>query len=314
MELAWPGHGRALSSRVTPGASNAWVRVTKDQLQLVPAELSVVPVHLDENHRRIYDAVASGLAATLDDLGVDPRFLAAATARLVAAASNPALLLSGPDRSLGWTETLPSGELGLSALITDLVNVVRPSKLLTAAAMAHEHANQGEKLLVWTNFLGNVDELARLLEPLNPAVITGEIPRDDRSARTDRVRQLEKFRRDSTCGVLIATPQTLGEGVSLHRTCQSQVHVDRTFNAGQYLQSLDRTHRVGMPPETTARVALLVAEDTIDDAVHGSLNRKLTQMEDQLRDPTLRRLTQPEETTVHVGPEDIATLIAHLRR
>lgn len=58
LELAWPGHGRELASPATPGAENAWVRITKDQLELEPAELTTVPVYLDENHLRVYRAVA----------------------------------------------------------------------------------------------------------------------------------------------------------------------------------------------------------------------------------------------------------------
>jgi superfamily II DNA or RNA helicase len=314
LDLAWPGHGRQLASSVTPGADRSWVRITKDQLELTPAELTVVPVHLDENHRRIYDAVVTGLAAMVDQLQARPEFASTATARLVAAASNPALLLDeADDRQVDWGADLPSGEVALSELIAELRTSVRPAKLLAAAASAREHAERGEKLLIWTNYIGNIRELERLLEPLNPAVITGAVTRDDPSAATDRVRELRKFREDATCSVLIATPQTLGEGVSLHHVCQSQVHVDRSFNAGLFLQSLDRTHRVGMPTGTTARVALLVAADTIDEAVNASLNRKLLDMDAKLRDATLRRLADPDLVSRALGAEEMAALVAHLR-
>lgn len=314
LDLAWPGHGRQLASPLTPGGNRSWVRITKDQLGLDPVDITVTPVPLDENHERIYHAVASGVAATLDELQVSPEFASTAIARLVAAASNPALLLEeGGDRNVDWAGTLPSGERPLEELIDRLAASVRPAKLLTAAAIARAHAERAEKLLIWTNFIGNVRELQRLLAPYNPAVITGSVVRDDPGAHTDRVRELRKFREDPTCTVLIATPQTLGEGVSLHHVCQSQVHVDRTFNAGLFLQSLDRTHRVGMPPGTTARVSLLVAPGTIDEAVHASLNRKLTDMEEKLHDPTLKRLTTPATDSGAVGAEDLAALVAHLR-
>lgn len=312
--LAWPGHGRQLASPVTPGGNRSWVRITKDQLGLDPVDVMVVPVPLDENHQRIYRAVSSGLAASIDELRVSPEFASTAITRLVAAASNPALLLEeDADRTVDWAGTLPSGERPLEALIDGLAESVRPAKLLAAASIAKEHAERDEKLLIWTNFIGNVRELQRLLAPYNPAVITGAVVRDDPGAHTDRVRELHKFREDPTCTVLIATPQTLGEGVSLHRACQSQVHVDRTFNAGLYLQSLDRTHRVGMPPGTTAKTTLLVAADTIDEAIHASLNRKLTDMDSKLRDPTLRRLAEPDTGTRAVGAEELAALVAHLR-
>jgi SNF2 family DNA or RNA helicase len=314
LELAWPGHGLALANPLTPGGERSWVRITKDQLELEPATVTVVPVTLDENHLRVYQAVASGLAASLEDQLFSRDFASTAIARLVAAASNPTLLLSeSAERDVDWGADLTLSEQTIVDLLAAVAKVVRPAKLLAAASLAREHAERGEKLLVWTNFIGTVRELERLLEPYNPAVITGSVVRDDPAAVTDRVRQLQKFREDPSCVVLIATPQTLGEGVSLHHACQSQVHVDRTFNAGLFLQSLDRTHRVGMPPGTSARVTLLVAPNTIDEAIHDSLNRKLIDMEDTLRDPTLRRLAEPELGSRAVGPDEVAALVAHLR-
>ena len=68
-----------------------------------------------------------------------------------------------------------------------------------------------------------------------------------------------------------------------------------------------------MPPGTTAKVTLLVAPQTIDEAIHDSLNRKLIDMENTLRDPTLRRLAEPDLGSRAVGPDEIAALVAHLR-
>jgi SNF2 family DNA or RNA helicase len=314
LELAWPGHGVALANPLTPGGERSWVRITKDQLELEPATVTVVPVTLDENHLRVYQAVASGLAASLEEAQFSRDFASTAIARLVAAASNPTLLLNeSSERGVDWGADLTLADQRLSDLLRAVASVVRPAKLLAAASLARERAARGEKLLVWTNFIGNVRELERLLEPYNPAVITGAVVRDDPAAATDRVRQLRKFREDRSCSVLIATPQTLGEGVSLHHACQFQVHIDRTFNAGLFLQSLDRTHRVGMPPGTSAEVTLLVASQTIDEAIHHSLNRKLIDMENTLRDPTLRRLAEPDLGSRAVGPDEVSALIAHLR-
>lgn len=311
LDLAWPGHGNTLSSPHTPGSDRAWVRITKDQLELEPAEVVVQTVSLDEHHRRIYEAVARGLATDVDALVAHPEFARRAIARLVACASNPALLAEG-DSSLHWIGELPAGDLPLAELLRDLPASIRPAKLLAAAQLAAEHAARGDKLLVWTNYLGNIRELERLLAPHNPAVITGAVARDEPGAVTDRVRQLERFRDDPTCSVLLATPQTLGEGVSLHHACQSQVHIDRTFNAGLFLQSLDRTHRVGMPEGTRAHVTLLVSTGTIDERIHESLTKKILAMDEVLRDPTLRRLAEPNPTSSGIGPEEIAALLAHL--
>ncbi|MGX5653892.1 DEAD/DEAH box helicase family protein [Geodermatophilus nigrescens] len=317
LDLSYPGQGERLASPHTPYADRAWVRITKDQLGLEPAIVTLERVQLDDSHRRLYDAVAAGLAGEAAALQARPDLAERALMRLLACASNPALL-NGDEKSdpLSWPRQLPGLDVPLAELLTALGGAARPAKLLAVAQAANEHAAAGEKLLVWTNFIGNTDALARLLAPHQPAVITGRLPLRDPGAPTDRERELRRFREDSDCHVLIATPQTLGEGVSLHRTCQSQVHLDRTFNAGLYLQALDRTHRVGMPRGKRARVTLLVASGTIDEDVHSALTAKLTAMDDVLNDPTLRRLALPTKESDHAalhGQTDIDALLRHLR-
>ena len=81
----------------------------------------------------------------------------------MAAASNPALLLDADERELAWGD-VAFGEVPLDELIRRLTTSVQPAKLLVAASIAHEHAARNEKLLVWTNYLGNVRELANIVE------------------------------------------------------------------------------------------------------------------------------------------------------
>lgn len=310
LDLAWPGHGSRLAGAHTPNADRSWVRITKDELGLDPADIVVETVQIDRNHRRIYDAVAAGM------VDGDGRFREhgrrAAIMRMLAAAANP-LLLRQDDDAVLWSAD-PASDRTVGELLDDLGAAARPAKLLAAAAHAERYARAGRKVLIWTNFVGNVAELARLTAPLQPAVVTGATPRVDPAAPTDRVRELRRFREDAACTVLIATPQTLGEGISLHQVCQAQIHVDRTFNAGLYLQALDRTHRVGMPSGTSAEVTLLVAEGTIDEAVDAALRDKLRAMDAVLADPTLRRLAETSgAANADFTEDDIGRLVAHLR-
>lgn len=308
LDLGWPGQGARLVNPLTRNADRAWVRITKDQLELKPAEITVETVTLDAGHQRIYDALRdSTIAAPTAQNGK------AAIMNLIAAASNPMLLGLDARSQLEWPVALPSG-LDIEELLDGLPSAVHPAKLLAAANHARSHAEAGTKLVVWTNFLGNVRELTRLLEPYGAAVVTGATPRSDPSAQTDRVRELRRFKEDSGCSVLIATPQTLGEGVSLHHSAQAQLHVDRTFNAGLYLQALDRTHRVGMPDGTTARVTLLVATGTIDERVDESLRAKLIAMDAVLQDPTLRLLASGQNRlSSDLSQEDVRVLLRHLK-
>ncbi|MDO9455225.1 DEAD/DEAH box helicase [Nocardioides sp.] len=317
LDLVWPGHGDRLADPACLNADRTWVRITKDDLDLADAVIEVERVRLDETHRAIYDAFTSDLSHRTSLIQAFPAIASTSTTRLLATATNPALLLGGSgDATLDWRDSPDLPDTVMAAL-SGLSSMVRPTKILRVAHHAAEHRARGDKLLVWTNFIGNVHELARVLEPFAPAVVTGEVPVSDPGAPTDRVRELRRFREDPDCFVLIATPQTLGEGVSLHKVCQSQIHLDRSYNAGLFLQAIDRTHRVGMPEGTTAQVRVLVAEDTIDEDVDRRLRLKVDRMNQVLNDPALRRLALPDEAAPAVRPmseSDITGLVGHLRR
>jgi superfamily II DNA or RNA helicase len=299
LDLVWPGSGeRLVFGDLKSRMNRTWVRVTKDQLGIQPMVLATETLRLDPAHRTLYELVTGEIEALarsglLDDR---PDLARRAVLRTLAVATNPALVLQG-DRALSWDPDVRGvlDEIRTEADLRSLVAQCRPAKLARVADIARDHAGDGRKLLVWTNFLGTVDELRRLLADHRPAVITGATPSEAPEAPADRARELARFRADVDCEVLIATPQTLGEGVSLHRTCQSQVHVDRTFNAGLYLQALDRTHRVGMPPGVRARAVTLVSENTIDERVERVLGEKLERMRKALADPGLQLLSLPDD-------------------
>lgn len=314
LELAWPGEGARLADPHTRHGERSWVRITKDELELDAAEVSIEPVRLDDSHLRIYHAVAAGLLDNPEALVKHPELAARAITRLIACAANPLLLAESGTDALRWPHELPLSD-ELASVLDDLTVAARPAKLLAAARHAAAHAEAGTKLLVWSNFIGNIRELERLMQPYGTAVVTGALPRSDPDAKTDRERELRRFRHDADCTVLIATPQTLGEGVSLHKACQAQLHVDRTFNAGLFLQAMDRTHRVGMPEGTTARVTVLSAMGTIDERVDRALQSKLRGMDDVLSDPALARLAGLEvgPAAAMFEPAELRGLLQHLR-
>jgi hypothetical protein len=175
--------------------------------------------------------------------------------------------------------------------------------------------------LVWANFRSHVRRLERLLAPHRPAVVSGEVARDARQAEIDR------FRHDPDCHALIATPHTLSEGVSLHYTTTHQIHVDRTFNAGMLLQALDRTHRLGLPPDANCTVTYLMAarrdgSETIDDIADRRLDAKVIDMANKLNDRQLATLAFPVADDILLDTDlllgagqrgDLEALFAHLR-
>jgi SNF2 family DNA or RNA helicase len=169
------------------------------------------------------------------------------------------------------------------------------------------NAALGRKTLVWSTFVRNLTSLQLLLAQYAPAIVHG--------GTEDRADQLERFRRDPDCMVLLSNPATLGEGVSLHQVCHDAVYVDRDFAAGRFMQSLDRIHRLGLSPETETRVTILVANATIDEVVEQRLAAKLRFMGGVLDDPAVLQLSDlEEEPSVSVGMNaaDLQALIGYL--
>jgi SNF2 family DNA or RNA helicase len=181
-----------------------------------------------------------------------------------------------------------------------------------------ESAARGEKVLVWSSFVRNLKALSRHLKDFNPAIIHGGIPTEDASGPgvITREAELRRFRNDRECAVLLANPAACGEGISLHHDCHHAVYLDRTFNAGQFLQSLDRIHRLGLDEKVTTKYTLLLSAGTIDDSVTGRLEDKVKALSTLMDDPGLVLLSLPEADEGHAGPpavtDDIQAVLAHI--
>lgn len=317
-DLVWAGQGHALVHH--PRRNRCFVRATKPMLHLPPMELAVERVPLSAAHRRLYEAAVGIAASAVRDPGVraDLTQIGRIVMLLLQAATNPAAVLdpNSPLRMRGERMGVD-----LDCLARSAAEEVTPAKFVRVRQVVNTNTAEGEKTLVWANFTHHIDELARLLADHEPAVVMGSVPRRDPRAPTDRARELARFRGDPECHVLLATPQSLGEGVSLHETCTRQVHVDRTYNAGVYLQALDRTHRLGLAPDARARATILVAEGTIDERIEGRLNTKVATMAALLDDPDLAGLCLPDfddvlsvtDLFLDGGNEaDLADLFGHL--
>ena len=291
-DLVWPGHGeRLVLGELANRRERAFVRVTKADLGLPPMNVRVERVTLAPLHRRVYDAMleavdrwATGPAVTAAEAGK-------ALMRLLAAATNPGAVF---DPGAPWSlsdYTGPGAEL--ADLLSEPGRHIRSAKIVRAAQIVAQNRALGRKTLVWSNFVDNVRVIGEALSIHNPATVIGATPVDDPAAPSDRVRELNRFRSDSECWVLVATPQTLGEGVSLHHTCTDQVHVDRGYAAGTWLQSIDRTHRLGLAADACVTCTVIEAENTIDTHVARILNSKVAAMAEALEDRTLRPVSDP---------------------
>lgn len=147
-------------------------------------------------------------------------------------------------------------------------------KNIIAVNLALELVAKGEKVIIWDVFVQNMNSLKKLLNSksnINIEIINGTIGGQERQDAINRF----KF---GNSMVLIANPATLAESISLHKTCQHAIYVNRNFNAAQFIQSKDRIHRINMPKGKTANYYFLINEETIDEAVQDRLKLKEERM------------------------------------
>jgi SNF2 family DNA or RNA helicase len=307
-----------LSERLGP----FFVRTRKDELGLedpviLAEECEMGPVqaeiygHLRTRMRRAVTARA-GERAELSRLGEIVMYL-------LEAAVNPALLapaIGGSAKSLAWPPKAAAEGSPLADLIRNYGELEVPVKFEKIATLVAANVVAGRKTLVWTNFIDNFEALGRLLAPYEPAKIHGAVPTiaDPASELITRDDELARFRTEDNCAVLIANPAAMSEGVSLHETCHDAVYADRTFNAGQYLQSLDRIHRLGLAAGVETRITYLVCRGTIDELVGERVELKAGRLGILLSDPALVTMALPDEEAhgEWIDPEDSDVLFAHL--
>lgn len=131
-----------------------------------------------------------------------------------------------------------------------------------------------EKVILWDTFTVNMETLKVMIKEQlgqNAGIINGNV------IGAQRQQIINDFR-DGELSILIASPATLAESISLHRACQNAIYVNRNYNAAQFIQSKDRIHRINMPNGTTANYFFLLNEDSVDEAVNDRLKIKEDRM------------------------------------
>ncbi|UOE44961.1 DEAD/DEAH box helicase [Agromyces larvae] len=317
--FVWPGTGRQSVIRAVAGgdlaqASRAlkplFTRTTKGELGLPPVDTVFRHVPLPPLHAEIYKALVGQFSARAAGAEGDFQALGRIIVYMLMAATSPALLSVGTTKYEPLEYRVPPLAVpensSLYELMQDLPAYEMSPKFQEVLAIVRENAAQGRKTLVWSTFIRSLNTLHRVLGSFSPALVHGGTP--------DRDEQIERFRRDPECMVLLSNPATLGEGISLHHECHDAVYVDRDFAAGRFLQSLDRIHRLGLAQDVRTRVTVLASEGTIDEVVAARLATKLKFMGGILDDPAVQQLADlDEEPAIGGGLDqgDLQALLGH---
>jgi SNF2 family DNA or RNA helicase len=338
LDYLWPGTalrvlpGDALVASPPPDAGHRvadairplFARTNKGELRLPQVTHHVIEVPLEPLHAQIYHALRNRYAGQFQ---VDRRDAAELLAMgrvvmyLLEGATNPKLLTAGShdgDPDVFRHPPLdPEPGSRLAELIERYNRYETPGKFQQLAQLIELNAAQGRKTLVWSNFVRNLLTLKRMFAAYQPALIHGSVPPFAAPGQISRETEIRRFRHDENCKILLANPAAMSEGISLHMECHDAIYLERTFNAGQYLQSIDRIHRLGLPDDVTTNITFLVSAGTIDQAVASRVYAKAEMLGAMLDDRDLVSVALPNDEDY--GPPlesdqaDLVALFEHLR-
>lgn len=184
-----------------------------------------------------------------------------------------------------YDETLLEDESNLNHVIYNYDNLEIPAKLEYLKKLIAKFNINNQKVVIWAHFVKTLELIAMHLnnEGYYSKLIYGKIPIENESIEEEETR--EKIRnefvdQDSGLNVLVANPAACAESISLHKTCFHSIYYDLSYNCAQYLQSLDRIHRVGGSEKKQANYYFLQYENTIEEDIKINLDRKAKKMFD----------------------------------
>ncbi|MFJ6445542.1 SNF2-related protein [Streptomyces hydrogenans] len=253
--------------------------------------------------------------------------------RLLQAASNP-LTFSSRDGYFRLPRMEDSSPTLMERLADYGVSGEQPAKSLVAMDLIRSIVDRGEKVVCWSNFVPNLDHFRILVgEALGVPTyqVDGRVPagrdalhsssvlEDELPSDADtRESVIERFLREQGPAVLITNPASCSESISLHSSCHNAIYLDRTYDCAMFLQSIDRIHRLGLPPDVTVNVhvidALLNGRDTVDALVERSLTTKAARMQQLLGGAELRPINLSDDPAVDAeGTDaDLESLLRYL--
>ena len=318
----WPGQG--LDGRVTQGIAprevlgQLYVRTTKHELGIPPAYRHYLQTEMAPGQQALYGVVRSESLRQLTRVvrgHGDIDFLRArrSVMRLLQLSANPILALQGITGHIA----------GISSGIIDQVLAEGPSRKMQAVeAHVRRLAVEGRKTVVWTIFTDTLLELERMLADLNPVTLYGAVPTGDAGDPWTREGKIARFHRHPACQVLIANPAAAGEGISLHMACHDAIYVDRSYVSTHYLQSIDRIHRLGLPPDVETNIFIYQTKapaglGSIDYSVSRRLAAKIRGLQQLLDDRDLHEVALDEENAddpidYDVELQDLVDLVEEL--
>lgn len=182
-----------------------------------------------------------------------------------------------------YSEDLIGDNSYLSSIIATYDQKEVPAKMERLLLLVKKYVGNGEKVVIWANFIGTIKLIEKNITQFGFQCkkIIGETP-VERTALADEETR-ERIRNqfvdpDSGLNVLIANPAACSESISLHKTCYRAIYYDLSYNCAQYLQSLDRIHRVGGSENQESYYHFLQYKGTMEADIYDNLQSKKEKM------------------------------------
>ena len=308
LDFLWPGSGLGL--QIAHGEAprdvigNLYVRTTKADLGLPPVRRRFVQVGMGKGQTALYAIIRNEALRDMSSLrsgsGVDIVKARRSVMRLLQLSANPVLALNSIMADAPRIE---------SGIVQQVLDDGPSPKMVAVRDFARELAGNGRKTVIWSIFTDTIEQLERMLADLNPVTVYGAIPSGEASDIGTREGRIARFHSDPTCMTFIANPAAAGEGISLHHASHDAIYLDRSYNSTHYLQSIDRIHRLGLPPdvETNVHIFQTMAPKglgCVDHSVSRRLATKLRALQQLLDDeshtvlPWTRNCRRARSTTI----------------
>lgn len=154
---------------------------------------------------------------------------------------------------------------GIASLIANYDERETPAKIESLKSLVLPLIKNNKKVLIWSSHLKTMDLIKKhlLLEKLNVELINGKT---DLKKRNDI--KIEFNNKNSDLDAIVANPQACSESISLHKACNNAIYYDQNYNTAEFIQSMDRIHRVGGSTTEPVYYDFLHYEDSVDEQVY----------------------------------------------
>ena len=295
----YPRHDIGLPDQFIKEFQPFYVRTSDKDLNLKELKISYHPVNIYDNHLAFYKDYIDSKIKKGERLAeiLDAKDIKSAYMRYIRFMAHPGHesiqnLIYDIDPSLadGIASEGNQGFEGDGAKMDAVVN--RAKQLI----------EEGEKVLIWSSFVDSVERLAERLSPYGSSFIHGGVKSDgskiedyeDNYDESDwpeeeqesRERIIKNFKENPSSMVLVANPAAAAESMSLHTVCNYALYLDRTYNAGHYLQSQKRIHRLTEGKEFQKNIEIFYANvrASIDIIIEDTLTKRCHAMHEFLNE------------------------------